>query len=214
MKRSLSADDLLNRRMDAMKTPKRHREETRKKLLAEAEANLLSCDRLSWKAASRISRALRMPIDDARSIVQECLWKAALRYDSSRKIKYITFATFYLKLAFNHACREVYGKNSERDCDARTFSIDATDYKDEKYDDYEPVATEPESEWNDTDWEYLLRRLPERDRDIVELRYRSQWTLEEIAAEYGFCKERSRQIIVRAIQHLKRIHSTKQHLFM
>jgi RNA polymerase sigma factor (sigma-70 family) len=208
------AKDLIESRLDAMEIAESDREAARRKLLAEAEANLNSCNALGWQAARKISRAIGMSTDDARSIVLECLWRAALNFEPHRKIKYITYASFYLKLAFNHAVREHYGRNSEREHRHKTVSIDSVDYKGEKYDQLEPIATEPLSLWSDADWRKFLQPLQEKEAEIVELRYRDDWTLQAIADEYAVTRERIRQILFKSLAKLKRRHETHKHTFI
>ncbi len=68
-----------------------------------------------------------------------------------------------------------------------------------------PAGTEP-SEPSDLRGtvEYVLCSLPEREREILELRFRQRMTLADIAKQYSLTRERVRQIIAHALRLLRR----------
>lgn len=79
----------------------------------------------------------------------------------------------------------------------------------------DPASLDLDSQYDDLDtnemWQHVkagIERLPERERDVVVMRYGLDsdfaiHTLQEIGERYGWCRERSRQLLNRATNRLK-----------
>mgnify|MGYP002785083164 CR=1 FL=1 len=66
------------------------------------------------------------------------------------------------------------------------------------------IAQEPDAlRWTGDDWQNLLKSLPNREREIVWLRFVANQTLGEIGERVGLSKERVRQIQAIALERLR-----------
>lgn len=52
-------------------------------------------------------------------------------------------------------------------------------------------------------WDFLVRPLRQRDRDIIRMRFRDGWTLQEIGDKLHITKERVRQLEERALKEIR-----------
>ena len=116
------------------------------------------------------------------------LFRAVARFDYSRGFRFITFAYFSIRNAFNRAGKIELRYQS-------TFQTNGGDCSHPIEDDIGIEAVEEAHN--------LLTRLSTRPREIVKERFWEGKTLQAIGDERGVCKERIRQIVGKALEEMR-----------
>jgi RNA polymerase primary sigma factor len=159
--------------------------------------------------------------------------EAAVRFDPARGVKFITYAVFWVRqsihryLDYNFTSVRVPMSRSEIDvrCEGCGFDYKARDtvfkcpmcgirqFRNTVWLDRDTsrlpdkgVAPDEEASTR-SDGAYierLMQGLPERDKHILNQRYVADLTLGEIGAGLGLSRERIRQLLDRAMKHLRR----------
>ncbi|QDU31068.1 RNA polymerase sigma factor SigA2 [Anatilimnocola aggregata] len=144
----------------------------------------------------------RLAFDDLLSEGIGSLLRAAEKFDYDRGFRFSTYATQAVRRTL---CR--YLQNSQRD-DRRFVNADALLFEDQHEEQTDPALTE--SRWEDLrrNLKRLLARLDPRERAIIRRRFgldeqAEVQTLQSLAEELGVCKERVRQLEMRAISKLR-----------
>lgn len=126
------------------------------------------------------------------------------KFDLRRGVKFFTYARSWVTQQIQYRAKE-FGRQHQKlgpvasldtafeDAHERAPSQDL-----EVYDDSDGPG------WTDEDWHSVLRRLPERSREVVRQRFVEEKTLAQIGAIHGISKERVRQILDDAFASLER----------
>lgn len=138
--------------------------------------------------------------DELMQCLRLALIDAGHRFDPSRGGAFSTLAMTYL----NHtACRFVRGERKRgltflplADRSSWPRVVHGTNAG-------VPCPTDTPLHWSEEQWERVFACVGERDRVILDLRFREGWNLDEIGDELGLTKERIRQLIVAACARIR-----------
>jgi RNA polymerase sigma factor (sigma-70 family) len=140
----------------------------------------------------RGARAAGLEEDDVRQEAAIGLMRAAEAFDAGRGCG---FASFAWRAVRHHLIKVLRTRRSralqQLPLGADAVELDPPDHRHQA----EPGAG--------PDVEHLLSRLPQRWRQVLEMRFREGLRLHEIAERAGMSKERCRQLILAALRRLR-----------
>lgn len=155
---------------------------------------------LIWIAVAKLH--LRADSEDEKEEIWQYgligLWKAAQKFDPGLGF---AFSTYAMKAIVFQLKRYLHDKAIERKHNLARLSLDQI-----KEDLGESCESESPSRVSQEDLNYLNARLdilPEREREVIRLRYFSGFTLDECGRLIGVSRERVRQIEAVAIARMK-----------
>jgi len=174
-------------------------------LLKQAHADRERIVRANLRLVVSIAKKFsspRVPFDDLLSEGIGSLLRAVEKFDFDRGFRFSTYATQAIRRTL---CRHM--QNAQRDGN-RFVNADAVLFEARCEEVTDPAQTE--ARWEDlrSNLRRLLNRLDPRERAIIRRRFgldheADVQTLQSLAEELGVCKERVRQLEMRAIAKLR-----------
>lgn len=195
--------DVLRRKLDPSK-PDRKLVERIEELLARGIADRNEIVRANLRLVVSIARKFadeKNTFDELLSEGIETLVRAVEKFDYSRGFRFSTYATMAVR---RQLCRSV--KTAHRDRNRYHTGDEAL--LDRPREESEPLISEQRFHELRSSLSRMLGRLDPREREIVRRRFglgdaADVQTLQSLAGEMGVCKERVRQLELRAIAKLR-----------
>jgi RNA polymerase primary sigma factor len=196
--------DLLRRRLDP-RAPDRELIVQIERLLSIARWDRNRIVRANLRLVVSIAKKfsdLRNSFDDLLSEGITSLLRAVEKFDYSRGFRFSTYATQAVRRTL---CRHLQTSHRDR---SRFLTAEASLFEETPEDDTPPTITEVRWEELRSTLVRLLGRLDARERTIIRNRFglgntNQVQTLQALAADLGVCKERVRQLEMRAISKLR-----------